>query len=93
MLTGASGFDPASVVEFDDSGRGYGDASSLPAMADYQGTGKADFAVFTPDGKGGMQYVYQASQVGQGVELDFALTTDIPLTAPLSAIIGKVRGS
>ena len=41
------------------------------STADYQGTGKADFGLFTPDGKGGMEYVYQTSQVGQ-VTLDFA---------------------
>ena len=47
---------------------------STPVIADYQGNGKADFALFKPDGKGGMEYVYQTNQVGQGVTLDFALS-------------------
>jgi len=52
---------------------------SLPTT---RANGRADFALFTSDGRGGMEYVYQTSQVGQGVTLDFATKTDIPLTAP-----------
>jgi hypothetical protein len=93
VLTAASGFNPPAAVEFNNNGSGYGNANSIPAMADYQGNGKADFAVFTPDGKGGMQYVYQTNQIQQGVTLDFATITDLPLDAPFSLLAKKVRGS
>jgi hypothetical protein len=59
----------------------------------YEGTGKADFAVFTPDVSGGMQYIYQTSQTGVGAVLDFATVTDLALMAPTYLIARKVRGS
>ena len=62
-------------------------------MADYEGDGKADFGLFTSDGKGGNQFVYLLGQVGAGVTIDFATATDIPLTAPTYLVAKKVRGS
>ncbi len=93
VLTSSSGFDPARAVFFDNNGYGYGNSASIPVMADYEGTGKSDFALFVADNRGGKEYVYQTSQVGAGVVLDFATNTDIPLTAPISWIVKKVRGS
>ena len=93
ILTSSSGFNAAQAVTFDNNGYGYGNAASVPVVADYEGTGKADFGLFTPDNKGGMEYVYQTGQTGPGVVLDFATSTDLALTAPLSAIAKKVRGS
>ena len=52
VLTSSSGYDPTKAVTFDNGGFGYGGASSIPVAADYEGTGKADFALYLPDSKG-----------------------------------------
>ncbi len=93
VLTSSTGFDANRPVIFDNYGNGYGNAASIPVVADFEGTGKADFAVFTPDNAGRMQFVYQASQVGHGVAYDFAMPTDIALLAPSCIQARRVRGS
>ena len=92
VLTSGSGYAPAQAATFDNYGYGYGNLTSTPAIADYEGNGKADFGLFTPDNKGGMQYVFQTSQTGKGVTYDFATATDLPLTAPAFLLAKKVRG-
>ena len=92
MLTSSPGYNTARAVSFDNGGFGYGNAACVPVMADYDGTGKADFGVYAADAKGGMEFIYQASQVGGGVVLDFANPADLPLTAPTYLIARKVRG-
>jgi hypothetical protein len=92
VLTSSSDYNVAKAVTFDNSGYGYGNASSVPVVADYQGTGKADFAVYLPASTGGMEFIYQTSQTGAGVVVDLGTATDLPLTAPLYLIAKKVRG-
>ena len=68
---------------------------AIPVIADYQGTGRADFAVYTSDNNGTImmdEYVYQTGQTGSGVTVDFANSTDIPLNAPTYFLAKKVRG-
>ena len=60
-------------------------------MADYEGNGHADFAVFQPDGAGGGEFVFQDVGVGHGVVYDFAQSTDLPVTAPFWLLARKVR--
>ncbi len=92
VLSSSANFNPSQTIPFDNGGNGYGNGSSVPVPADYEGTGKADFAVFTPDGNGGMEFVFQRSQTGAGVTVDFASAGDIPLEAPTFLIAKKVRG-
>ncbi len=92
-LTSGSGFAPAQAVVFDNNGYGYGNGAAIPVIADYDGTGKADFGLFVPDGKGGSEFVYQVAQTGGGVVGDFATATDIPLSAPAWLLARKVRGA
>ncbi len=92
VLTSSTGYAPAQAVTFDNFGYGYGDAYSIPVIADYEGTGHADFGLFTPDFAGGTDYLYQTSQTGAGVVVDFPTTTELPLTASPYLLAKKVRG-
>ena len=94
VLTSSSGYDPSKAVVFDNYGYGYGNSTSILASSDYEGTGKADFALYTKDftSKNGNEYVYQASQTGAGVVVDFAALTDIPIEAPAYVRARFVRG-
>jgi hypothetical protein len=94
VLTASSGFNPSQAVTFNNNGYGYGNSYSIPVMADYDGTGKDDFAVYTPDFNGGMEYVFQTSQTGAGVTVDFPSSlTELPLATSPAFLAKKVRGS
>jgi streptogramin lyase len=92
LLTSSTNFSIAQHVYFDNAGLGYGYSGSTPVMADYEGNGHADFAVFQPDGNGSAEYVFQDVGVGHGVVYDFAPMADLPVTAPLFLLARKVRG-
>jgi hypothetical protein len=94
VLTAASGFNPSQALTFNNNGYGYGNSSSIPVTADFDGTGKDDFAVYTPDFNGGMEYVFQTSQTGAGVTVDFPSSlTELPLATSPAFLAKKVRGS
>ncbi len=92
VLSSSANFNPSQTTTFDNGGFGYGNAQSVPVPADYEGIGTAAYAVFTPDGKGGMEFVYQKPQNGATVTVDFAAANDIALTSPVYLRAAKVRG-
>jgi hypothetical protein len=92
ILTSSTNFNTNNHVYFDNAGLGYGYSASIPVMADYEGNGHADFAVFQPDGIGGAAFVFQDVGVGHGVVYTFASPTDLPVDAPAFILARKVRG-
>ena len=92
ILTSSTNFSTSKDVYFDNAGLGYGYSGSIPVMADYEGNGHADFAVFQPDGLGNAEFVFQDVGVGHGVVYDFAPAADLPVTAPAFLLARKVRG-
>jgi Bacterial Ig-like domain (group 3) len=91
VLTASTNFNPNDAVTYDNNGYGYGNSFSIPVIADYDGTGKDDFGVFSPDFTGGMEYVFQTDQTGAAEVADFATLTEIPLTASTYLMAKKVR--
>ena len=92
VLTSGSNYDPSKVAFFDNNGYGYGNAQSVPVMADTEGDGQANFNLYTPDNKGGMELIFPMSKTGQVAIGDFATLTDIALSEPSYLIAKKVRG-
>jgi hypothetical protein len=93
ILNSSSGYSTTQVITDNNNGYGYGNSFSIPVVADYQGTGLADIAVYTTDFAGGMVFDYQREQTGAGVAINFGVTGDIPLTAPsfLAARLVRAR--
>ncbi len=91
VQTSGSAFSPGQAVTFDNFGYGYGNQYSIPVVSDYEGTGRADFGLFTPDFAGGMDFLYQTSQTGAGVVVDSPTTTELPSTASSYLLASKVR--
>ena len=83
ILTSSSNYNPSSIVTFDNNGNGYGNASAIPILGDYQGIGMADLGLtYLNNNSGSEAYLYQSNQTGPGVFLTLGTTNDIPLSTP-----------
>jgi hypothetical protein len=92
VLTSSTGYNPSKAVVFNNNGYGYGNAQAIPIMADYDGTGKDDFAVYMPIPGAGFDYFFQTSQTGPGVIESFPSTDDLPLATSPAFLAKKVLG-